>query len=66
MRDILLEMGIRIKGPLGTPDQQLMEAAILHFILELPPERRPVRGDVIDVTDRMGGRIPPIPPAPKA
>lgn len=56
--DVDLDLGIRLKGPIGSSERQIMEAAILHFILELPPEKRPVEGAEIDVCSRMGGRIP--------
>lgn len=51
----------KIKGPLGASEQQIMEAAILHFILKLPADERPAEGSEIDVSSRVGGRIPRFP-----
>jgi hypothetical protein len=61
MHTIDLDLGIKLKGPIGVSEQQIMEAAILHFILELPPEKRPVPGAEIDVSKRIGGRLPHLP-----
>jgi hypothetical protein len=56
--EIELEFGIWLKGPIGVSEQKIMEAAILHFILQLPPEKRPAKGTTIDVSNWVGGRFP--------
>lgn len=55
-----LDCEIILKGPITASEQQIMEAAILHFILKLPPEKRPQKGDKINVSQWVGGRIPTI------
>jgi hypothetical protein len=50
--------GLRFKGPVTATDQQILEAAILHFILKLPADERPSAGIEIDVSQWIRGIIP--------
>jgi hypothetical protein len=59
--EIDLEFGIRLTGPIQADERQILEAAILHFILQLPPEKRPAKGTTIDVSNWVGGRLPHVP-----
>ena len=52
------ELRLKFKGPFETEDLQILEAAILHFILKLPTDMRPFEGEEIDVSQWIGGRLP--------
>jgi len=49
---------LKFKGPDTASDQQILEAAILYFIVKLPPDKQPSEGDEIDVSNWIRGRLP--------
>lgn len=58
MNDVDLDLGIKLKGPATASHQQILEAAILCFIVKLPPDKQPSEGDEIDVSNWIRGRLP--------
>jgi hypothetical protein len=58
MKTVELEIGIRLKGSNSASDQQILEAAILCFIVKLPSDKQPSVGDEIDVSNWIRGKLP--------
>lgn len=55
---------LKFKGPDTANREQILEAAILHFIVKLPFDQQPSNGDEIDVSNWIRGELPIKPKKP--